>query len=91
MFKKPKRNFRLRPVKFESDDENEEEMDTEETAPRIQIKQEPNVNKPVKEKKKKEKSKSVLSFDHDEGKMILQLVCVPFMIVCCITFKMILK
>jgi hypothetical protein len=23
--------------------------------------------------------------------MILQLVCVPFMIVCCITFKMILK
>lgn len=65
MFKKPKRNFRQRLVKFESDDENDD-MDTEETAPQIEIKRES--PKPVKEKKKKEKSKSVLSFDHDEGK-----------------------
>ncbi|XP_045198488.1 PAX3- and PAX7-binding protein 1-like [Mercenaria mercenaria] len=71
MFKKPKRKFRQRLVKFESDDENEEEMDTEGTPPRVQVKQE--LNKSIKEKKKKEKSKAVLSFDHDEGDTTFQV------------------
>lgn len=68
-FRKPKRNIRQRLVKFESDDENNEDMDTEDTLPHIDIKPVPQKKK---EKKKKEKSKSVLSFDHDEGEFFVK-------------------
>ena len=67
MFRKPKRNFRQRIVRDDSDDEHrEEDMETQENNESLDIKPIADIKK-SKEKKKKEKSKGVLSFDHDEG------------------------
>ncbi|KAL4233284.1 PAX3- and PAX7-binding protein 1 [Mactra antiquata] len=71
MFRKPKRNFRQRIVKNDSDDEPAEPMDTEEAD--FQPEPKPDRQKKAKEKKKKDSSKSVLSFDHDEGDTSFQV------------------
>ena len=81
MFRKPKRNFRQRVVKNDSDEENNDnDMETEESETSIKII--PDQQKNTKDKKKKDKSKSVLSFDHEEGKKRffkrLAIKCAPF-------------
>ena len=72
MFRKPKRNFRQRNIKSDSDDElmeqNEDSMDAESSKDSFESSDKS--SKKSKDKKKKEKSKTVLSFDHDEGKVI---------------------
>ena len=72
MFRKPKRNFRQRNLKSDSDDEfneqNDDSMDTENSQDSFESSVK--ASKKSKDKKKKEKSKTVLSFDHDEGKVI---------------------
>ena len=72
MFRKPKRNFRQRNIKSDSDDEFIEQNDDSNDAENSQDSFDTSVksSKKSKEKKKKEKSKTVLSFDHEEGKVI---------------------
>ena len=72
MFRKPKRNFRQRIVKSDSDeefnDQNDDSMDAESSKDSFDAGDKG--SKKSKDKKKKEKSKTVLSFDHEEGKII---------------------
>lgn len=65
MFRKPKRNFRQRIVKNDSDEEGTEDMETEDVGYKPDTKAD--LPKKSKEKKKKDSSKSILSFDHEEG------------------------